>query len=239
VATILYLSSRKEFLKIRIASPCSTTLPVSQLFGVNRIFRGTILLGELYPTGDKAEKRRGRTNDSAQSAKGSISMARRPMPPRKRRTREHVIADLSINHVERHVLLAGNVVERWLHDYGLDLVLFTFTPDGEVEPGEVYLQVKATERLRWSRDKSFVAFRIERADLRSWLVQPFPVILIVYDVSNDRAYWHYIQAAFTGAQRFRAARGSERLTIRIPSTQIFGSDAVRRFRGFLDDILEQ
>jgi hypothetical protein len=27
--------------------------------------------------------------------------------PRKRRTREHVIADLAVNHVERHALLCG------------------------------------------------------------------------------------------------------------------------------------
>ncbi len=53
-------------------------------------------------------------------------MAHRPFPPRKQRTREHVIADLSINHVERQILLAGHVVERWLHDYGLDLVATTF-----------------------------------------------------------------------------------------------------------------
>ncbi len=166
-------------------------------------------------------------------------MAHRPFPPRKQRTREHVIADLSINHVERQVLLAGHVVERWLHDYGLDLVLFTFTPEGQVEHGEVYFQVKATDHLKLSRDRRFISFRIERAHLRYWLGELFPVILIVYDVSSDRAYWFYVQAAFTGARRFRVARGSKRLTIRVPSTQILDPEAVRRIRGFRDDILEQ
>ncbi len=45
---------------------------------------------------------------------------------RKRRTREHIIADLSVNHVERHVLLAGHVVERFTYDYGIDLEVITF-----------------------------------------------------------------------------------------------------------------
>ena len=39
---------------------------------------------------------------------------------RKRRTREHVIADLSVNHLERVVLRAGHTVERFRHDYGFD-----------------------------------------------------------------------------------------------------------------------
>ena len=54
---------------------------------------------------------------------------------RKRRTREHVIADLSVNHVERVVLRCGWTVERTRHDYGLDLYLETYNIDGEVENG--------------------------------------------------------------------------------------------------------
>ena len=38
--------------------------------------------------------------------------------PRKRRTREHVIADLAVNHVERQALLCGFTIERVVHDYG-------------------------------------------------------------------------------------------------------------------------
>jgi hypothetical protein len=45
---------------------------------------------------------------------------------RKTRTREHVIADLSINHVERQLLLCGCSVERVYHDYGYDLTMTSF-----------------------------------------------------------------------------------------------------------------
>ena len=67
---------------------------------------------------------------------------------RKRRTREHVIADLAVNHVERHALLCGHTVERWVFDYGLDLFLVTYDRDGQYENGQVFLQVKATERIK-------------------------------------------------------------------------------------------
>lgn len=74
-------------------------------------------------------------------------MARRKPIPRKRRTREHIIADLSVNHVERQVLLCGYTVERHRHDYGLDLLMSTYDHNGEVENGEVRLQLKATDHL--------------------------------------------------------------------------------------------
>ena len=59
----------------------------------------------------------------------------------KRRTREHVIADLSVNHVERFVLLCGHTVERVLHDYGIDLLLYTYDGNGESENDTIYIQL--------------------------------------------------------------------------------------------------
>jgi hypothetical protein len=49
-------------------------------------------------------------------------MARkRPRVVGKRRTREHIIADLSVHHVEGPILRVGFTVERFIQDYGLDL----------------------------------------------------------------------------------------------------------------------
>ena len=39
--------------------------------------------------------------------------------------------------------LAG--LERVIHDYGIDLLLFTYDQSGEVENGEIRIQVKASE----------------------------------------------------------------------------------------------
>lgn len=60
-------------------------------------------------------------------------MPRRPDIHRKRRTREHVIANLGVNFVERQALLCGFSVERVVHDYGTDLLLFTYDNDGSTE----------------------------------------------------------------------------------------------------------
>ena len=68
--------------------------------------------------------------------------------PKKRRTRQHIIAELSVNYVERYALQCGFSVERVEHDYGIDLVLFTYDANGEIENGQVYLQLKATDNLR-------------------------------------------------------------------------------------------
>ena len=65
--------------------------------------------------------------------------------PGKTRTRGHVLADLSINQVERQVLLCGFSVDRVQHDYGYDLTMATNSARGEFEPGAVYIQVKATD----------------------------------------------------------------------------------------------
>src|SRR5262249_11030256 len=77
-------------------------------------------------------------------------LGKTPRAPRKRRTREHVIADLGVNFVERQALLCGYTVEKIVHDYGYDLLLFTFDAKGYVENGFVFLQVKATDSLQYS-----------------------------------------------------------------------------------------
>jgi hypothetical protein len=70
-------------------------------------------------------------------------LARKRQPfQQKLRTREHVIADLAVNHAERQGLMCGYSLERILHDYGLDLVMFTYNVNGEMDDGEILLQVK-------------------------------------------------------------------------------------------------
>src|SRR5438105_586468 len=90
--------------------------------------------------------------------------------PRKRRTREHVIADLSVNHVERFVLRCGWTTERTRHDY-------------------------------------------------AWRRELMPVILILYDASEDTAYWLHVQPYFGGRPRARRQAGAT-TTIQVPIHQV-------------------
>jgi hypothetical protein len=86
-----------------------------------------------------------------------------PTGPRKRRTREHVIADLSVNHVERFVLRCGWTAERTVHDYGIDLVMDTFNEVGESDTGRVSFQLKATDHLQLRNKGRTIAVRLNGA----------------------------------------------------------------------------
>ncbi len=157
-------------------------------------------------------------------------MARRRTPiQRKLRTREHVVADLAVNHVERQVLLCGHTVERVTHDYGIDLAPITYNAAGEVENGLVLLQVKGTERARPLARQEAVSFRVERADLRAWLTELLPVILVVYDVAGEVAYWVHVQGHFQALPDFNLFEAGRTVTVRVPTTQVLGPATVRQF----------
>jgi len=90
-------------------------------------------------------------------------------------------------------LLCGYSLEQIIHDYGLDLILFTYNSSGELEDGNILLQVKATEQTRRVHGGQAIHSRVLRSDVQGWIRKVMPVIMIVYDVSVDRAYWLYVQ----------------------------------------------
>jgi len=172
-------------------------------------------------------------------AESSPLAKKKPVALRKRRTREHVIADLSVNHVERHALHSGCTVERMIHDYGIDLLLFTYNRAGEIEDGQVFLQLKATDHVQVLSDGATIAVRVAKTDLRYWLQKLWPVILIVYDALADSAYWVYVQAYFAGQTNFRRERAAEQVSVRVPRSNVVNQEAIRTFAQFRDDIRAQ
>ncbi len=145
---------------------------------------------------------------------------------RKRRTREHVIADLSVNFVERQVLLCGHTVERVFHDYGYDLFVFTFDVNGEPEAGDIRVQVKATDKLTRG-GKGGIPFRIDRSDAVHWLTERSPVVLVLYDVQRETAYWLDIKDYFRRLAGFNLFSAGKTITLHIPRTDVFDLNAVR------------
>jgi hypothetical protein len=158
---------------------------------------------------------------------------------RKRRTREHVLEDLSIHHVEGHVLRCGWVVEHTQHDYGIDLELHTFDRSGQVQAGEILLQVKATQQLRMPNGSTSFPFRIDRSDLVLWLSEVCPVILIIYEKRRDVAYWLYVQSYFRRLTGFNLFMAGKTVTIHVPTANLLTSAAVRRFARFRDAVVAQ
>jgi hypothetical protein len=164
---------------------------------------------------------------------------KKPAPRGKRRTREHVIADLSANHVERHALLCGFSVERRFHDYGLDLTITTYDDEGIVESGYILIQLKATDHLKLVSRRQMVACRIERTDLRAWVNDPVPVILVVYDAVAEVAYWLYVQQHFQQRPRFNLNRGAANVTLRIPCGNVLTTAVMQTFARWKNQLLLQ
>ena len=77
-------------------------------------------------------------------------MAKLPRGQTPQRTIEHVIADISVNHVERLFLEAGHSPTAVPKDYGYDLTVQTHDNRGHVESGVIYIQrpAAACERPR-------------------------------------------------------------------------------------------
>jgi hypothetical protein len=135
---------------------------------------------------------------------------------------------LSAHHVEGHILRCGFTAERVVHDYGVDLYMTTYNAHGEVENDFVLFQLKATDRLQWTSDDSAVMLRLETTDLHWWLVETFPVILVIYNAQADVAYWLYVQAQIEKPHGLSTGRGKS-VTVHIPITNVLNEDAIRHF----------
>ena len=158
---------------------------------------------------------------------------------KKQRPRNHIIADLSVNYVERLIFLCGYSVERVEYDYGYDLILFTYNEQGEIENGQVYLQVKATDSIKISSDKETILFSLKSSDLELWLNEPMPCILIIYDALADCAYWLYLQAYFETLPNFDLSKIGNNLTVYIPKINILSQETINEFAKYKNNILKQ
>lgn len=158
---------------------------------------------------------------------------------RKRRTREHVIADLSVNYFERFVLLCGHTIEKFSSDFGYDLIICTYSESGELENGNIYVQIKATENIRISNDGQFVSFSLGKKDLNTWLFEPLPVITVLYDAKKNCAYWLYIQKYFSGLEDFDIQKVCKWHNVNIPTRNRVNRRSVGQFVKFKENVLKQ
>jgi hypothetical protein len=145
------------------------------------------------------------------------------------RTRPHVIADLAVNHLERHVLLAGFTLQRIQQDYGYDLIMSTYNQRGEVEPGVVFFQVKATDELPLLKDRRTISWTVHRRDLKLWLSDAYPVVLVVYDGSSDRAYWLHLQGYLAQIATAELFTVGVTFNVHIPAANRLNRRAVQLF----------
>jgi hypothetical protein len=155
-------------------------------------------------------------------------MARKIFGPRKQRTRAHLIADLSVNHVERFIIEEGHTAQRLSSDYGYDLVLFTYDEQGYIEPDSVLLQLKAAETLQ-SVGADYV-FDLDIRDYNLWMLEKAPVILILFDVTRRRACWVAVQRYFSKDVDRQPKKGAKTVRIRVPKRQVVNRRAIAKIR---------
>jgi hypothetical protein len=158
---------------------------------------------------------------------------------RKRRTREHVIAELGVNFVQRQIILNGHTSELVVSDYGIDLVMFTYNSDGEFENGQLGIQVKSTENLAILKTSPAIAFRVEFAHLKAWQEEPLPIILIIYDAAGDgRAFWLYVQS-YVNSHSIDPDDDQDTVTVHIPMENRLDAAGIERIRGFRNKVMAQ
>jgi hypothetical protein len=155
-------------------------------------------------------------------------MARKILGLRKRRTRQHVIADQSVNHTERFIIDEGHTATRLEKDYGYDLFLLTHDEQGYAEPGLASLQLKAAEVL--TAAGSDHVFDLDIRDYNLWMLERWPVILILFDASRRRAYWLHIQGYFRREEASRPKQGAKTVRVRVPKRQVVSRRAVAKIR---------
>jgi hypothetical protein len=155
-------------------------------------------------------------------------MARKTFGPRKQRTRQHVIADQSVNHIERFIIDEGHAAQRLEKDYGYDLFLITFDEAGYAEPGLVSLQFKAAETLP-TVDSDYY-FDLDIRDYNLWMVEEWPVVLLLFDASRRRAYRLHVQSYFDQETTRQPRKGAKTVRVRVPMRQTVNRRAIRQIR---------
>ena len=147
----------------------------------------------------------------------------------KRRPREHVIAEMGVNFLERQVLRRGHQLKRVPEpEYGTDALMLHFSPESrEIENGWVEFQVKATDGLRLVDGGRSVALAVETAHVRYWYWEvAHPFILVLYDAQKHRAFWIDMQSYLDE----HGIEDTETLTVRIPRRNVLTVNAIDRFR---------
>ena len=117
---------------------------------------------------------------------------------RPKRIDGHMLGDLGVCYFEYNALLANFKVERTQEsgDYGIDLIMSTFSENFDYQNGAVFVQIKSEKSSTYTSDRQLIFYGMYRGHLEYFLSQQIPVFLVVYDMARHQAYWCHIQNEF-------------------------------------------
>ena len=144
----------------------------------------------------------------------------------KLRTRQQIIEDLALNHIERQILLSGNVLERNKDDnYDYEGVIDLYNEQGQVSNLSLAVQLKSTDSIQLLSKNARFVIDLSKQDVERWLKTEIPVLLILYDDQQDIAYFTDLQTYFN---ENRHLLKNVRKFVKIPlsPTWIFNKSAI-------------
>ena len=149
---------------------------------------------------------------------------------KKRRTRQHIIEGLGLNHIEKHILLSGNVLRRFSdYDYGYDAMIETFNEIGERQNQLFMIQLKSTDYIQQSPQYGGYIVDLSKRDLELWLENQLPVLLILYDAQAEVAYFTDLQTYFN-ENRISLKNVRKFVRIYLPPQSVFNKIAIQEFQ---------
>ena len=144
---------------------------------------------------------------------------------------------MSFHYVGHFIVREGFTSEAVQGDYGLDAWIITFARSGEVENGTIFVQLNASYGI--VRKPGGIAFRVKKSKVDLWESEPMPVYLVLFDVTEERAYRIYFQ-------RYAAANGIGAATMKRDSVEVLFDEgqavdeaAVRQWRADKAAVLEE
>lgn len=173
-----------------------------------------------------------------------VGLAQNPKKPpkprerRKKRTREHVIADQSLAHVQWFIANAGFTSEAVGKDYGYDVTVNTFDENGFIEGGAILIQLKASETLARHADGLHFAFDLDMRDYDLWTEEPNPVFLILYEAATRRAYWLFVQPYLRGPGAPKPRANAKTVRVKVPKINKVRTAFFRHARGLKAEALK-
>jgi len=148
---------------------------------------------------------------------------------KKTRTRQHFIEDLSYNYAEKQILLARCTLQRYLPDYSYDASIHTYNERGEIENGEIYLQLKSTDNINFSEKRNAYTFDLSKRDLELWLYNILPVVLVLYDAKTDQGYYLELKEYFR-KNELVLGKINKFIRVFIPIENVFSIKCVKNLR---------
>ena len=145
---------------------------------------------------------------------------------KKIRTRQHIIEDLGLNHIEKQILLSGNVLRRKGDiEYDYNGAIVTFDEEGKINNLSLMVQLKSTDQIQLLPKKAGFGVDLSKQDLERWLSTEMPVLLILYDAQQDIAYFTDLQTYFN--QNLHLLKNVRKFVkISLSSSWVFNKSAI-------------